>query len=86
MSHMYSLLNYIAATTKDSSGLVDGSVSPYTHNDQILHPHNDVGMHGYTDEQRTLVGISTISVVTRLAMEFEQEEVIRYLFRELGAS
>ncbi|KDQ11709.1 hypothetical protein BOTBODRAFT_147082 [Botryobasidium botryosum FD-172 SS1] len=79
MSHMYSLLNYIAATSKDSgsgSGFV--GTSPYMHNSEsTIHSPSEAGMHGYTEEQKTLVGISTISVVTRLAMEFQQEEVIQ---------
>lgn len=41
-------------------------------------------MHGYTEEQKTLVGISTISVVTRLAMEFQQEEVRRHAIHPRG--
>ncbi|KAF7980170.1 hypothetical protein HWV62_39641 [Athelia sp. TMB] len=77
MSNMYSLLNYIASASKemhDSSGgnnLVgaggDGSISGST----------DTRLRGLSEEEVRLVGISTISVVTRLALEFKTEEVTR---------
>jgi hypothetical protein len=43
-----------------------------------------VGIRGMSEEDKRSVGISTISVVTRLALEFDQEEVSR--FRRLAYS
>ncbi|EMD38197.1 hypothetical protein CERSUDRAFT_113350 [Gelatoporia subvermispora B] len=78
MSYMYSLLNCIAATSKDpqdTSGLLmpvlGGSADYSTVNSM------DTGLRGLSDDEKRTVGISTISVATRLALEFKSEEVIR---------
>ncbi|KAJ8594622.1 hypothetical protein M405DRAFT_469254 [Rhizopogon salebrosus TDB-379] len=89
MSNMYSLLNYIAATSKEiteasssyqllSNPLYASSVS--TPNDQMSFKSDEIGLHGRSDEEKRLIGITTISVVTRLALEFHtagQEEVTK---------
>jgi len=77
MSNMYSLLNYIAATSKD----IHDSSSAYAHAQGPLAygrglPHSlESGLHGLSEDEKRLVGISTISAVTRLALEFKMEEV-----------
>ena len=87
MSNMYSLLNYIAATSKDTH---DGSIAPQSLNnsafsgsDHLTLHSVETGLRGYTEDERRLIGISTISVVSRLALEFQQEEVAlsRFLCR-----
>ena len=78
MSNMYSLLNYIAATSKEifessnNSHLVN---NPLYSLDQNSVKTVETGLRGLSDEEKRLVGISTISVVTRLALEFHMEEV-----------
>ena len=77
MSNMYSLLNYIAATAKDLSGSVSSSMSSSL---RSLQEHSaayaeETGLSGLSEDEKRLVGISTISVVTRLALEFNVEEV-----------
>lgn len=77
MSYMYSLLNYIAATSKDA---MDGSAVPSASSmvdsdDRSIVQSVETGLRGLTEEEKRLVGISTISVVTRLALEFDSEEV-----------
>ena len=80
MSHMYSLLNHIAATSKE---IYDGSsVSQLMFNPLYDHSplHSaETDLHGLSEDQKKLVGISTISVVTRLALEFHTEEVSEFL-------
>ncbi|KAF9564367.1 hypothetical protein CPC08DRAFT_705318 [Agrocybe pediades] len=79
MSNMYSLLNYIAATSKE----IYDSSSAYNHTQGPLafgrgNPHSlESGLHGLSEDEKRLVGISTISAVTRLALEFKMEEVTR---------
>ncbi|KAF8163506.1 hypothetical protein B0H34DRAFT_795214 [Crassisporium funariophilum] len=79
MSNMYSLLNYIAATSKD----IYDSASVHTPNHPLSshirnNPHSlESGLRGLSEEEKRLIGISTISVVTRLALEFKTEEVTR---------
>ncbi|EGO21128.1 hypothetical protein SERLADRAFT_452259 [Serpula lacrymans var. lacrymans S7.9] len=81
MSNMYSLLNYIAATSKEiyesssSSQMVDNPF--YTSSDHATLHSDDTGLRGRTDEEKRLIGITTISVVTRLSFEFENEEVTK---------
>lgn len=76
MSYMYSLLNYIAATSKDifetSSVLAMnlGDVSDFS----TLHS-VETGLRGLTEDEKRTVGISTISVATRLALESKSDEV-----------
>ncbi|KIJ56890.1 hypothetical protein M422DRAFT_238481 [Sphaerobolus stellatus SS14] len=81
LSNMYSLLNYIAATSQDmgDSALAKSiGASPYIHAPDHINYHSvETGLRGYSDDEKQLIGISTISVVTRLALEFKLEEVIR---------
>jgi len=76
MSNMYSLLNYIAATSKEiyenstSSPMSHGSTYSLTDHITI-----ESGLRRLSDDEKRVVGISTISVVTRLALEFRMEEV-----------
>ncbi|KAG5638986.1 hypothetical protein H0H81_008207 [Sphagnurus paluster] len=79
MSIMYSLLNYISATSRD---IYDSSQSSIL-NDDLIYESSDLattqlvetGLRGLSEDEKRLVGISTISVVTRLALEFPTEEV-----------
>jgi phosphatidylinositol 4-kinase A len=78
MSNIYSLLNYIAATCLETSATLTGrsSVVP-TYPDE----HDSInslasGLQDWNDDQRRLVAISTISVVTQLALEFKVDEVL----------
>lgn len=79
MSNMYSLLNYIAATSKEiyeSSGSAQMLGNPlYSSSDRATLQSVETGLRGLSEDEKRLVGISTISVVTRLALEFEMEEV-----------
>jgi phosphatidylinositol 4-kinase len=80
---MYSLLNYIAAASKE---ITDGSTSTHlasiaqymstSEHGSTLHS-MEAGLRGMSEEEKRLVGISTIAVVTRLALEFKVEEVTR---------
>ncbi|EDR14914.1 uncharacterized protein LACBIDRAFT_187897 [Laccaria bicolor S238N-H82] len=78
MSNMYSLLNYIAATSKeiyDSSSMHTLNFNN-THNQGTIHS-LESGLRGLSEDEKRLIGISTISVVTRLALEFRMEEVTK---------
>lgn len=77
MSNMYSLLNYIGATSKDiyDSSSVHSHIYP-SHVQGNLHS-LETGLRGLSDDAKRLIGISTISAVTRLALEFKMEEVGR---------
>ncbi|KAG6868817.1 hypothetical protein C0993_009699 [Termitomyces sp. T159_Od127] len=81
MSNMYSLLNYIAAASKDTyKGAVDlpvNNVSIYDSRDYVASQLVETGLRGLSEDEKRLVSISTISVVTRLALEFDTEEVTR---------
>ncbi|KAE9409758.1 hypothetical protein BT96DRAFT_962286 [Gymnopus androsaceus JB14] len=81
MSNMYSLLNYIAATSKEiyeSSNNSQIMSNPlYNGLDRHSVASVETGLRGLSDDEKRLVGISTISVVTRLALEFRMEEVTR---------
>jgi phosphatidylinositol 4-kinase len=75
MSNMYSLLNYIAATSKE---IYESSASSPMNEETIYisdHTTIESGLRGLSDDEKRIVGISTISVVTRLALEFGMEEV-----------
>lgn len=80
MSNMYSLLNYIAATSKEiyessnSSQILNNPL--YASNDHTTLQSAETGLRGLSEDDKRLVGISTISVVTRLALEFRMEEVV----------
>ncbi|KAF7311374.1 hypothetical protein MKEN_01039300 [Mycena kentingensis (nom. inval.)] len=81
MSNMYSLLNYIAATSKEifesSSSSQIMSNPLYNGQDHATLQSVETGLRGLSEEEKRLIGISTISVVTRLALEFKMEEVTR---------
>ncbi|KAJ6502153.1 hypothetical protein C8R45DRAFT_975566 [Mycena sanguinolenta] len=81
MSNMYSLLNYIAATSKEifeSSSSSQMMSNPlYNGQDHATIHSVETGLRGLSEEEKRLIGISTISVVTRLALEFKMEEVTR---------
>ncbi|KAA1469432.1 atypical/PIKK/PI4K protein kinase [Dentipellis sp. KUC8613] len=81
MSNMYSLLNYIAATSKDTHEYLSGPQplrnSIFGGADHATLQSLETGLGGYTEDERRLIGISTISVVSRLALEFQQEEVTK---------
>lgn len=79
MSNMYSLLNYIAATSKE---IYENSSSSQMMSNPLYNAHDhatihsvETGLRGLSEEEKRLIGISTISVVTRLALEFKMEEV-----------
>ncbi|KAI0064541.1 hypothetical protein BV25DRAFT_1930940 [Artomyces pyxidatus] len=77
MSNMYSLLNYIAATSKEMHETgTNGHSSLFGSDHATLHS-VETGLYGYSEDERRLIGISTISVVARLALEFKQEEVTK---------
>jgi phosphatidylinositol 4-kinase len=69
---MYSLLNQIATTSKDDS-FSSGRTFLNTSDSATVNS----GDNSYTEEERRLIGISTISVVAQLALEFKQEEVTK---------
>jgi phosphatidylinositol 4-kinase len=86
MSNMYSLLNYVAATGKEihdaphnipSFGHFSGlnGEYPLTHSDRATVHSVDTVNHGHTEEERRLITTATISVVSRLALEFKRDEV-----------
>ncbi|KII89099.1 hypothetical protein PLICRDRAFT_698221 [Plicaturopsis crispa FD-325 SS-3] len=81
MSNMYSLLNYIAATSKEISESSNNSQimnNPlYSPSDQSTLQSVSTDLRGLSEDEKRLVGISTISVVTKLALEFRTEEVTR---------
>jgi phosphatidylinositol 4-kinase len=76
---MYSLLNYIAATSKEISE--NSSSSQLLSNPLYAAPDGasvqsvETGLRGLSEDEKRLVGISTISVVTSLALEFQMDEV-----------
>lgn len=77
LSHTYSLLNYIAATSR-FSGVDDiGQVIQGTdgQTDYATLHSVESALRGLTEEEKRLIAVSTISVVSRLAVEFENDEV-----------
>jgi phosphatidylinositol 4-kinase len=83
---MYSLLNYVAATSKEihdaphnipPSGLFAGlnGERGTVHSDRATLHSIDIVTHGHTEEERRLIATSTISVVSRLALEFKRDDV-----------
>lgn len=76
---MYSLLNYIAATSKEiyeSSTNSQMMANPlYAGSDHATLQSVETGLRGLSEDEKRLVGISTISVVARLSLEFEVEDV-----------
>lgn len=82
MSNMYSLLNYIAATSKDShehSWASHASTSSSGQTDEHTLQTVKTGLQAFNEDQQRLIGISTISVVACLALEFKLDEVRRYI-------
>ncbi|KAH7923479.1 hypothetical protein BV22DRAFT_1036261 [Leucogyrophana mollusca] len=81
LSNMYSLLNYIAATSKEifenstSQQMMNHPFYPASEHATVYS--EDTGLHGRSEEEKRLIGITTISVVTRLALEFKSEEVTK---------
>lgn len=76
MSTMYSLLNYVAATSKSSDGVKMIGSSPYLNDgDTATNTYVETGLNSFTDEEKRLVSISTVCVVSTLALEFKVEEV-----------
>ena len=72
MSNIYSLLNFIAATSKDTHDASFGGPDSY---DSGTFHSLETELHELSEEEKRLTGISTISVVTRLALEFSVEAV-----------
>jgi phosphatidylinositol 4-kinase len=88
---MYSLLNYISATASNTvpirdtnepffaaaASLLGTEESSSTNQSYYSSTVQSVrsGLQAMNEDQRRLIGISTISVVTRLAVEFDEEEV-----------
>ncbi|KAI6045569.1 hypothetical protein EDC04DRAFT_2888588 [Pisolithus marmoratus] len=85
MSNMYSLLNFIAAISKEitetsSQQLLHNPLygSPYASSaDQLTYWSEETALRGRSDDEKRLIGITTISVVARLALEFDNEEVTK---------
>lgn len=75
MSNMYSLLNYVAATSKDLHDQNSVHTFPFGTHNRSTHNVLESGLMGLNEDERRMVGISTISAVTRLALEFKMEEV-----------
>ncbi|EEB87065.1 hypothetical protein MPER_15749 [Moniliophthora perniciosa FA553] len=82
---MYSLLNYIAAANKDiyesTSILLNNPLLNAT--DRSSEQSAEAGLKGLSEDEKRLVGITTISVVTRLALEFKNQEV-RFAFESFS--
>jgi phosphatidylinositol 4-kinase len=77
MSNMYSLLNYISATSKDIHDTSQIMNDPLRSSPIHATPQSvEQGLRGLSEDEKRLVGISTIAVVTRLALEFKMEEVM----------
>ena len=77
MSNMYSLLNYISATSKDAHDNSWNSPATTTNPQSEDHSVQSLksGLQAFNEDQQRLIGISTISVVTCLAIEFKLDEV-----------
>ena len=76
MSYMYSILNYIAATSKETIDGASSHASTITEVTDISTLHSvEIGLRGLSEDERRTVGISSISIATRLALEFRSEEV-----------
>jgi phosphatidylinositol 4-kinase A len=86
MSNMYSLLNLVAATSKEMhdgphhallGNLFPGLTSDHAimHSDHVTLHSMETATHGHTEEERRLITTSTISVVSRLALEFKRDDV-----------
>ena len=83
MSNMYSLLNYISATSKEpyeGSWSTQITPSPSVQSQDHVVQSLKTGLQAFNEDQQRLIGISTISVVTCLALEFRLDEVRVFLF------
>lgn len=76
LSHTYSLLNYIAATSR-FSGVDDmnETIGGDGQSDYATLHSVQSALRGLTEEEKRLIAVSTISVVSRLAVEFDEDEV-----------
>ena len=77
LSHTYSLLNYIAAISR-FSGVDDiGEVIQGTdrQTDYATLHSVESALRGLTEEDKRSIAVTTVSVVSRLAVEFENDEV-----------
>ena len=77
LSHTYSLLNYIAATSRfsgvdDMDEVIRGADGQTDY--ATLHSVQSA-LRGLTEEEKRLIAVSTISVVSQLAVQFENDEV-----------
>lgn len=77
MSYMYSLLNYVTATSKEPHESPSAPLATSFDNSSayLVVQAFERGPNCLSDDQRRKVGINVISVVTKLALEFETEEV-----------
>lgn len=73
MSTMYSLLNFIAVTSKELTGqeTAPRGAKAKMETKEDMH----VAFGTFTDNEKRILGISTICVVTHLALEVKKEEV-----------
>ena len=86
MSNMYSLLNYVAATSKEihdlpHNNLPNGLFSTLDdeYSDRATQHSIDIDGNGSTEEERRIITTSTISVVSRLALEFKRDDVSAFV-------
>ena len=70
MSTMYSLLNFIAVTSKEQGNVPRSEKATDEAGDDL-----NVAFGTFTDNEKRILGISTICVVTHLALEVKKEEV-----------
>lgn len=92
MSNMYSLLNHVAATSKEIHDAPhntppDGLFSNLNNEHAIIQSDratlHSIETHDHTEEERRLITTSTISVVSRLALEFKLDEVSAVIYIEM---
>jgi hypothetical protein len=82
MSTMYSLLNFIAVTSKELTGqgtALRGEKAKEEARDDV-----HIAFGTFTDNEKRILGISTICVVTHLALEVKKEEVCWRYFRGMS--
>ena len=80
MSYMYSLLNYIAATSKDTFDTTSVLAPSISDTSDLATVHSgETGLRGLSEDEKRIVGISTISVATQLALESKSEEARLFL-------
>lgn len=76
MSTMYSLLNFIAVTSKEQGTAPRGEKAKEEARDDM-----HIAFGTFDDNEKRILGISTICVVTHLALEVRKEEVCWKYFR-----